>query len=220
MRGWRASLIHLRYYGVKPLLPAAVVEVLQQIRGREKRSWLQPSFCHAVSLTERIHTPVLTGPDYATHCKATGLVEGFMLHHFEFADRHLASLGIEHRHPLSDRRIVEFALAIPESQRRRGEVTKYSFRAAMTGLVPESVRTRRGKPDFSHVFYDELKAQGGPRLFSNMGIQDLGWVDTAQLRAMYDQVDGWYGSGRGPDPRASVWPLWLALSVERWLKVI
>jgi asparagine synthase (glutamine-hydrolysing) len=148
------------------------------------------------------------------------LVDGLEMHQFEFLDRYLASLGLEYRHPLSDRRIVEFALAIPESERRRGETTKHGLRAAMAGLIPESVRTRRGKVDFSHVFYEDMKAQGGPRLFRNMRIQDLGWVDTGRLRAMYKVVDAWYRSGTGPQHAGAVWPLWLALSVERWLRVV
>jgi asparagine synthase (glutamine-hydrolysing) len=220
MWGWRAPLNDLRYYGIKPLLPAALVSFLQQIRRREERPWLKPSYCRAISLPERIRAQVPAGPDYATHCVAMGLIDGFELHHFEFLDRYLASMGMEYRHPLSDRRVVEFALAIPESQRRRGEVTKYGFRAAMEGLVPESVRIRRGKADFSHVFFDELKAQGGSCLFNSMVIEDLGWVDADRLRAMYQQVDAWYRSGKDPHPPAAVWTLWLALSVERWLKVI
>jgi asparagine synthase (glutamine-hydrolysing) len=218
--GWRTSLIHLRHYGIKPLLPPALVEFLQQIRRREGRPWLRPSFCRAVSLSERIHARVPTGPHYATDSIAMRLVDGLESHQFEFLDRYVASLGLEYRHPLSDRRVVEFALAIPESQRRRGEITKYGFRAAMAGLIPESVRSRRGKVDFSHVFYDELKAQGGARLFSNMLLQDLGWVDAGRLRAMYKLADAWYRSGTGPEHTGSLWPLWLTLSVERWLRVV
>jgi asparagine synthase (glutamine-hydrolysing) len=218
--GWKSALIDLRYYGIKPLLPAAVVEFMQEIRRREQLPWLKPEFCRAVGLKERIHTTVPTGPDHATYCKAMGLVGGFELHQFEFVDRYLASLGVEYRHPLSDRRIVEFALAIPESQRRRGEMTKHAFRAAVAGLIPESVRTRWGKADFSHVFYDELKAQGGSRLFHHMDIEELGWVDARRLRAMYERVGAWYRCGRGPDPTTTVWPLWLTLAVERWLQVV
>jgi asparagine synthase (glutamine-hydrolysing) len=220
MWGWRAAVSDLRYYGIKPLLPTALVKFLQEFRRREDLPWLTSSFQRAVSLKERIGAPAPTGPDYASHCLAMGLVDGFELHHFEFVDRYLASLGMEYRHPLSDRRIVEFALAIPESQRRRGEVTKCGFRAAMTGLIPDSVRTRRGKADFSHVFYDELNAQGGLCLFTNMAVQDLGWADAGRLRAMYEEVDAWYQSGKDSRPLGAVWPLWLALSVERWLQVI
>jgi asparagine synthase (glutamine-hydrolysing) len=218
--GWRTSLIHLRHYGIKPLIPVALVKILQEIRRHEERPWLSPSLCRAISLSERVRARVPTGPDYASDSIAMRLVNGLELHQFEFLDRYLASLGLEYRHPLSDRRVVEFALAIPESERRRGEITKRSFRAAMAGLIPESVRTRRGKVDFSHVFYDELKAQGGPRLFSDMLIHDLGWVDSGRLRAMYKLVDAWYGSGTGPEHTGAVWPLWLALSVERWLRVV
>ena len=77
---------------------------------------------------------------------------GSMVHGREIEDRSNARLGLEERHPLYDRRLVEFALALPEDRRQRQTLGKVVLRNAMRGLLPESIRTRTSKANFSHVF--------------------------------------------------------------------
>ena len=75
------------------------------------------------------------------------------LHFLELADRTYASYGIEVRHPFHDRRVVEFAFAIPEEQRRRdGYLRKVVLREAGRHLLPETIGQRRGKADFGVTF--------------------------------------------------------------------
>ena len=99
------------------------------------------------------------------------------------------------------------------------DCTKYVLRAAMAGLMPESVRSRRDKAEFSHMFCEELRVQGGSALFTGTVLEDLGWIDGEQVRAMYEQIDRWYRAPDGFRPR-HLWSLWTLLSVERWLRVI
>jgi asparagine synthase (glutamine-hydrolysing) len=56
--------------------------------------------------------------------------------------------GIEARHPMFTRQFIGFSLATPEHIRRRAGVTKVIHRIAMTGILPETIRTRRTKADF------------------------------------------------------------------------
>ena len=218
--GWRASTADLFYYGLKPLLPPALVESIHRLAGQAfPPAWLDESFCRDISLAERIRTPTPNAPSFATGDIATRLIDGFETHANEFADRAIASTRQEHRDPFDDRRVVEFALALPEDQRRRGGLTKYVLRSAMAGLMPESVRSRRNKAEFSHVFYEELRVQGGLALFTGTVLEDLGWIDGKQVRAMYEQIDRWYRSPDGSLPR-HLWSLWTLASVERWLRVM
>lgn len=57
--------------------------------------------------------------------------------------------GLELRTPLRDRDLVELALAVPDHLLLQGAETRPVLRAAARGLLPEAVRTRRGKGDFS-----------------------------------------------------------------------
>jgi asparagine synthase (glutamine-hydrolysing) len=47
--------------------------------------------------------------------------------------------GIEYRYPLLDKRIVEFALGLPPQMYRLEGHSRYLFRAAVTGTIPDEV---------------------------------------------------------------------------------
>lgn len=57
---------------------------------------------------------------------------------------HLADSGARHgvayAFPLLDRRVVEFALALPVDLLQQGHVARFTFRSAMAGVLPDTVR--------------------------------------------------------------------------------
>ncbi|HEC16983.1 MAG TPA: hypothetical protein ENI99_10520 [Sedimenticola sp.] len=67
--------------------------------------------------------------------------------------------GIEVRHPFFDRRIVEFAFAIPPDLWTRGEYPKWLLRQATDGLLPDSVRWRKEKTFFDVYFGKAMKTR-------------------------------------------------------------
>jgi asparagine synthase (glutamine-hydrolysing) len=66
--------------------------------------------------------------------------------HYE--DRNSMAFSLESRVPYLDVRLVEYAASLPLSQKIRGGCTKAALRAAIKGLVPESVRCRGDKMGF------------------------------------------------------------------------
>ena len=56
--------------------------------------------------------------------------------------------SIEARPALLDHRIVEFAASVPPRLRLRGTTTKYLFKQAMRGVLPDSIidRRKQGSP--------------------------------------------------------------------------
>lgn len=60
-------------------------------------------------------------------------------------DRATMRVALEARAPLLDTEVVEYCLALPESQRLHGTTTKYILRRALEGLVPRSILTRPKK---------------------------------------------------------------------------
>jgi asparagine synthase (glutamine-hydrolysing) len=84
------------------------------------------------------------------------LTRGSISFSLEVADRAAAAFGIEPRNPFYDRRLVEYCLALPASQKLHHGWTRIVLRRAMAGVLPEAVRWRPGKsnlsPNFRHVF--------------------------------------------------------------------
>lgn len=64
-------------------------------------------------------------------------------------DRATMAHGIESRMPLLDWRLVSFARALPPETKLGGGFTKRILRDAVTGLIPEQIRTRRSKVGFN-----------------------------------------------------------------------
>ena len=156
---------------------------------------------------------------YAQHHLYRILTSGWTRHSYEMDERSASWFGLEQRHPLRDRRIIEFGLAIPEEQRWRREQTKFILRQTMRGLLPESVRMRLTKADFSHIFPTTLQFLGGERLFSSLSIASAGWIKEQITQKMYHQMMMLYIQ-RGNEYTENTWPLWNVWGIELWFKTI
>ena len=66
---------------------------------------------------------------------------------FEINAAAAALHGLECRHPLADRRIVEFVLGVPPDLFRRNGQPRWLMRQALRSVLPEDVRTNRDKTD-------------------------------------------------------------------------
>ena len=155
------------------------------------------------------------GWSLATWAVAQFLTDGVQCFSFEVRDRGSQRAGIEERHPFYDRRLVEFALSLPESQRTQAGESKPVLRRAMRGALPDSVRLRRDKADFSLIVFDGLERQGGERAFDDLAIAREGWVDSDALKAEYRRTA--LRASRGL-VAPNLIGLWQALSVEAWFR--
>jgi len=76
-----------------------------------------------------------------------------------------AAHGVEYRYPLLDRRILEFAYGLPDTQYRRGPVTRLVMRNALRGLVPDVVRLNPLKTERARdVLLDRMLRASLPRI--------------------------------------------------------
>ncbi len=209
--------------GLWPLLPQSARQAIKRALRRRDRlpCWVDPQFARRTQLTERIRQEPL-GRRFTSFAQGDlykKLTNGWQTHSVEMEERAASWFGLEQRHPLNDRRIVEFALALPEEQRWRRDQPKYVLRQALRGFLPGTVRQRRTKADFSHLFAEALKTQGGERLFDSMAIMSMGWVDRARVRSMYQQMAQLYLQG-DEGYITPVWPLWMVFGIELWFKTV
>jgi asparagine synthase (glutamine-hydrolysing) len=134
----------------------------------------------------------------------------------ESEERHHAELGMEARHPFHDRRVIEFALAIPERQRWRAMQSKFVLRRALGDLLPAEVSSRETKGDYSHTIADALHAAGGDRCFERLESARRGWVRAGvvqetyrRMRALYEKGDEQYST--------DAYGLWTVYGLDLWL---
>jgi hypothetical protein len=77
--------------------------------------------------------------------------------------------------------MIQFTFSTPERLRRQGKVDKYLHRAALHGLLPDNVRQRQSKAEFSiaYIWYlSELQELFGRRKLTGLPGH---WVDSQQL---------------------------------------
>jgi asparagine synthase (glutamine-hydrolysing) len=115
--------------------------------------------------------------------------------HYE--DRMSMSRSVEVRVPFLDYRLVELLARVHPSEKFEGGWTKSIFRKAIQGLVPKEIQYRRDKKGFkvpeNHWMRHEYKARTLAMFSSPMLASDLGFIDRAQLLALYQRFLG--GSG-------------------------
>ena len=83
------------------------------------------------------------------------LTDGVNANGCEQFDKAAARFRIEPRYPFFDRRLLEFCLAIPTSQKLYHGFVRMVMRRAMNGILPETIRWRGGKatatPNFNRA---------------------------------------------------------------------
>jgi asparagine synthase (glutamine-hydrolysing) len=209
-------------HGILPLLPDAAKNAIKAALGKNSSSpgWVRNEFVHRTQLTERL--PETKSGEQPWRSKAQRemylfLSSGRSAVYREWEEVHASRFGLEVRYPFLDRRLIEFAFGLPEEQRWRRDQTRFAMRGAMRGLLPESIRLRTSKADFSHTLARALQILGGERFIDSLEISRLGWVDKGRVLQMYRQMIAFY---RGNNP--AYWnltrPLWFIFGTELWLR--
>ena len=130
----------------------------------------------------------------------------------ELLDKMIAAFGVEPRYPFWDKRLIEFCLALPADQKLHDGHTRVVMRRAMAGIVPDEVRWRQGKTDFSanltRSFVENQQA-----LSEAMSSLDFAeeYVDKSTLNEIYYRL---LETPSNQDSRQ----LWLGLSLSLWMR--
>jgi asparagine synthase (glutamine-hydrolysing) len=202
-----------------PSLPRVSQRLVRFILKRpEVPPWINSKFARRIDLADRLRQQAYLPKQgsFAQQDLFWVLTDAWNITSFEILDRGYTSFCIERRHPFLDRRLVEFCLALPEDQCQRQGVTKVLLRRAMNGLLPDSVRNRRGKAEFSQMFSEQFSALGGATLFKNLGVESRSFVIGDRVRQMYSQMERFAAQGF-PGPVTYVWLLWMTWGIELWL---
>jgi asparagine synthase (glutamine-hydrolysing) len=213
---WPGLLKFLLRWGLGPMLPDQLRYRLGDAASRELfPAFIPKEFARRIDLISRMHSFAErpAGMSFSQRGIFEEFVDGWMAHVMERTDRNSAQAGIEQVHPFYDLRLIEFCFAIPEDQRTRNHCIKYVLRNAMKGLLPESVRTRLTKSEFSATLVRLFDRLGGARFFDHLTIAERGWVDNDLIRKIAQQRLGNFGD-------ANLWPLMNAFAIEVWYSTV
>ncbi len=201
-----------------PVLPEPAMRLVRTARGRGAfPGWLNPEFARRTALAERLRNRRRL-PRWGTLTQRRAyqeLTNPWVSFFLEAGERTSSWFGFDSRHPLHDLRVIEFTLATPDDQRRRGEYQKFAFRNAMRGLMPESVLGRLDKGDFLGVAIATLRNLYDAGVLKSPRIDAIGWVKAEELRKAYQRTMSLHAS-RDARIVGHLWPLLAACAVELW----
>ena len=181
-------------HGLRPAMPAAVRAAYRAMRSTHSRATAlaQPAFASALRQrneeAERERDFDITCTERESHVH--GLSQPAYQYTLEMADKSAAAFGVEPRYPFFDRRLIEFCLAIPDSEKLSGGWPRLVFRRAMEGILPPEIQWRSDKGNLSPNFHRALRAS--PATVANVGSESplAPYVNLQALRDMQKRYGG------------------------------
>ncbi len=204
---WRV----LMDYGVRQNVSSSLKRILKPVRRRRFES-LPSEFVKRTALLSRIQ-PVTaqTGASPVQQAIHSYFYSGWNAHFHESRDRSASFLGREERHPFFDRRLAEFAFALPERQRSHRGLVKVLLRNALRGRLPESVIERTAQAEFTPMFTGAVSGLDLQNIFPGSKIAVKGWILPGGLSSSLKKAR----AGNLDE----LWKLWAAVGIDIWYSV-
>jgi asparagine synthase (glutamine-hydrolysing) len=205
-----------------PLLPGGARRLLRPLARRLGRPgvprWITSGLASRSGITRTRPLREIASGQFARTDIKDGFENAWTHMALDMYQRGSAAQAIEDRHPFFDRRVIEFALALPDQQRWQRGMSRYVLRRAMRGRLPPLVGDRPddGKGDFSHVYLAPLQGLGGERFFTDsLAIAERDWVVAAEVRVLYRRMQSQLAAA-DPGYGDSAFRLWTIAAVEMW----
>lgn len=125
-------------------------------------------------------------------------------------DRMSMAASLEARVPLLDHKLIEFVVNIPTDLKMNGLKTKYIFKEAMRGLVPDEILDRR-KQGFGVPINEWINNELRERIHSDLSDSKTtgrGYFDKSYINTLLDEHHR-----KRRDHSDSLWVLWM---LELW----
>ena len=205
-------------------VPRPIVPLLKALRRRiappvRPRPWFSGAFRRrALRFANR---PVSLGSGFhSVHARSVYLEarSKYHVHCMEWDNKSAALHGQDAAFPFLDRDLLAFLMAAPGEMQNRDGVPRALLREAMAGILPEAVRARTWKADFTGPANRGIAqdlAQVSARLSHGSLAARFGYLDESRLAA---ELPGLATELQGPESLA-LWDLTDLFALEVWLQV-
>ncbi len=207
---------------LKSILSKALVKVIHNSKRRHQiYKFIRKDFVKNVRLLERTDT-VVNRTQFNSFAQADiyrQLADGWRIHAFEAEERRASWFQLEYRAPFNDRRLVEFAFALPGEQMLRFNKAKLILRNAMRKLLPDSIYERTSKAEFSPIFMQTIATQTFRNVFNSLPSNFSKLINREAICSMYREAYRSYIRG-DQSYIFSIGYLWNTLAIYFWLNTL
>ncbi len=156
-------------------------------------------------IREKMHSGNFFDRELYHSAKDTGSLPGILRQ----VDRNSMAFSIEARVPFLDYRLVEYSFSLPSNQKIRNGITKYVYRNAMKGVIPEKILSRKSKLGFVTAEADWLKDEARVPFFEIFSsISESAWYKKDAILSRFNA----YQSGKLPYSNL----FWQVVNLEIW----
>lgn len=203
--------IHQSSYGFQSMLFLMMPSIIQRRVRQGQTNYLHPEFKKKTSgvFSDNLWQSPTLYDALLNH------IEYKLEHLLKWEDRNSMHFSLEGRVPFLDYRLVEKTLALKGREVVKNGTTKYIFREAMKGVLPEKIRTRQDKIGFATP-QDEWLKKGK----SNFLLQNLENLSNGIERINFDQnklidLKKMYLNHRNVDSSE----IWKVVNLTQWLQI-
>lgn len=209
---------------VRHHLPPALLPLAKRLRRALRpqepgKHWLRPAF--RTRALREANRPATVGGHLASAQARSLYLEArvrYSVQCMEWNNKVSALHGLDYATPFLDRDLIQFLMAVPGAMQAQGGVPRALVREGLAGILPEAIRRRRWKADYSEPVNQgaarDLEAVR--RIFADAPrAVALGYVDRDRLAL---ELDALAPRLQGPDCLAS-WELTDLIGLEAWLRV-
>ena len=221
LKAWRYSSgevpwSRLAHETIAPLVPAPLGRIASLVKHDTAFSWVSRSLLRDADVFDRMRRrPDESGPTHAVTGMIRSLVDASATSAWEEQERLAARFHQDDRMPYLDRRVIDFALALPETLRSQPGSPKDFTRRAWNGKIPGSVINTLDTPDFTFQVVDALRSLGGPARFDTLAIAEAGWVDRDAIAALSHEL---FAPAVPRHRIGNAWKLWAVVTVDEWYR--
>jgi asparagine synthase (glutamine-hydrolysing) len=208
-----------RHYTPRPFR-APLKWIRRRLRGEHRqKSWYARAFRNrALRFADR---PALIGQGFHSAHAASIYLEARSKYHvqcMEWNNKIAARNGLDISFPFLDRDLVAFLIAVPGEIQNQNGVPRALIREAMRGVLPEAVRARRWKADFSGIVNDGV-AQDFQTITQTLSADPIavrrGYLDGSRLASELPHA----GAALAGPTCTTAWDVADLYGLEIWLRV-
>lgn len=188
-------------------------------RGLPLPPYLAPQFVREHGLWQRLRCGDCAErfPDASQWQIVKRARSGILVHFYEMIERSAVRRGIEQRHPLFDRRLIELALAVPDYVRRCRGRDRALMRDSLADIYPPAVRGRRDAATFGMVLVRALAVPQVRQILDSKRLLERPWLLPDRYREFRDRTYARMAENRLNGP-LTMYFLWMLFAIECWCR--
>ncbi len=202
---------------LRAILPEGIKNYYRKIFRKMAPDYFDPRFAKRMGLEERLKTSSVSSRGGIYNWLCLEYITGYL----EATERFSSLYSLEVRYPFLDLRLLKFSAAVPDSQKTQGRLHKIVLRESLKDLLPNRIRERLGKAEFSpavRTYLEKYASKALKETFENSHPLLRSMTRPKKIKAIYKK---WFYVQKSGASLKTALPLrqyWHLLSVDQWLK--